>query len=361
MAVIRPLERDDLPRVADLVRSNLVGWQRDANVLARNLVDHPWASDPLRSLVAVDDAGALIGSVGAQSRRLRFGDRKLEAICVSHLVVATDRRAGAAGALLVRELLSGDQDLTWTDSGTDGVVRIWRMLGGDLDHTRTCDWMIVLRPGRWLRGLSGGAVRRAFGRATSTGGWAGPHLAPVRGIPVPSRKGGRDERDSASGGEAIAEEVSVAELAEALPELDKEIRLRVDYDADYLEYVFSYLEMLGLKDEIVRKLVRRNGRAIGWYAYLARPVASRVIHVGASAREVEQVTSTLIEDARRRGIEVLSGRLEPHLDAAVRGRAALLSLNQQPLVHSRDPEILAAVSSSSSLLTEMDLIDSEWW
>lgn len=353
MTTIRPLERGDLNGVADLVRANLHGWRRDPGVLARNLIDHPWAPAPLRSLVAVDETGALLGSVGAQSRRLRFDGRERDGVCVSHLVVAADRRGGAAGALLVRQLLSGDQDLTWTDSGTPGVVRIWQRFGGDLDHARVCDWMIVLRPGRWMRMVGGEAI--------SPRGWLSRSVAPVRALPMPSRRRSRREVAPPQRGEVTAEEISIAALAAALPEQDRAIRLRVDHDEAYLGYVFAYLDSLGLKDEIVRKLVRRDGRPIGWYAYLARPATSRVIHLGASVREAEAVTSALVDDARGRGAAVLSGRLEPHLHEPLRCRAALIGFSQQPLVHSRNPELLAVMGSSSSLLTEIDLIDSEWW
>jgi hypothetical protein len=352
VATIRPLERDDLPAVADLVRANLRGWNRDAGVLERNLIDHPWAENPVRSLVAVHEDGTLIGSIGAQSRRILFEGRKLEAVCVSHLAVAAERRAGAAGVLLVRGLLAGDQDITWTDSGTPGVVRIWRMLGGDIDHARTCDWMLVIRPGRWLR--------RVATAVASPRAWLGPATAPVRGVPLPSRSPA-DDGEQRRNGEIRSEDASAAEVAAELPSITRRIRLRVDHDESYLEYIGSYLEQLGLGDVLVRRLVRRGGAAIGWYAYLARPGSGRVIHVGAAAAEADAVVSALLEDARGRDIAVISGRLEPHLDEPIRRRDALLALRQQPLIHSRNPELVAAAGSSASLLTELDLIDSEWW
>ena len=107
--------------------------------------------------------------------------------------------------------------------------------------------------------------------------------------------------------------------------------------------------------------MRSGGRPIGWFAYLARPEMARVIHLGAPAAVADAVVTALVEDARERGIAALSGRLEPHLDEPMRRRGATLALNQQPLIHSRDPALLAAAASSASLLTEIDLIDSEWW
>ncbi len=65
--------------------------------------------------------------------------------------------------------------------------------------------------------------------------------------------------------------------------------------------------------------------------------------------------------AREHGALALAGRMEPNLDEPLRRRMAAISLAQRPLIHARDPELRAALGSSAALLTEMDLIDSEWW
>lgn len=348
MATIRPIERDDLPTVAALVRANLEGWSRDADGLARVLFDHPWAPSPPPALVAIDDSGKLIGSVGAQSRRVRFGDAELAGVSVSYLVVASDRRAGAAGVMLIRELLGGGQDLTWTDSGTPAVLRIWRALGGHLDHARTSDWMLVLRPGRWLRTLGSTKLsrRRTFDH----------RAVPVGALPLASLRRADAAKPS---GDVGGEDVSRETLADHLAEVTARIELLVAHDAAYLEAQFAYLDSLG--ERVVCRLVRRSGRPIGWYAYLLRPTSSRVLCIAAEARNADAVVGELVADARRRGTAVISGRLEPHLDDAIRRRPAVLSLAQQPIVHARDPKVLAALGSSASLLTEFDLVDCEWW
>lgn len=352
MATIRPLERADLAAVATLVRQNLLGWRRDEAFLARTLVDHPWTPDPAPSLVALDDSGTIIGSIGAQSRRLLFDGAPLRGISVSHLVVAPDRRAGAAGALLVRQLLAGDQDLTWTDSGTDDVVRIWRTFGAHLDHVRSSNWMLVLRPVRWLahvarlRVVSGAGLRHAVPVTSLPLQAAGRRLLPQ--APSPS-----------SSGQVHGEDASSGEIVELLPVLAKSVRLRVDYDSEYLA---SVLENAGSPGgPVVLRLVRRGPKPIGWYAYIRQPGVSRLIHLAGAGREVEAVFGELIEHARDRGASLLAGRLEPHLQEPLQRRYAALSLAQRPLVHARDPELRATLASGRSLITEMDLIDSEWW
>lgn len=350
MATIRPLEREDLPAVGALVRDNL-GWRRDTAILERTLVDHPWAPETLPGLVAVDDSGEIIGSIGAQARHLVFDGAELRGISVSHLVVALQRRGGAAGALLVRELLSGGQDLTWTDSGTEDVVRIWRTFGAHVDHARTCNWMLVLRPAGWLARIaslrirSNGVLRHAMPVAALPLQAAGRHLLP-RAFPRPAA-------------DVIGEDASPSQIVELLPRLTKSFRLRVDYDTGYLSWLFHYVSSLGAP--VRHRLVRRAGTPIGWYAFIRQPGVSRVIHLAARARDVDAVFDELYKLALAEGSALLAGRLEPHLQEPLRRRFAAVGLATRPLVYTRDPELRATVASSSSLITEMDLIDSEWW
>ena len=162
--------------VLALLEARLPWWTHDASFLEQTLIDSPWADPELPSLVAVDDEGGhprihRLSGATAEARRPRASRDLLRALTVS-----SDPKAGPAGALLLRRLLSGDQDLTWTDSPTEGVVRMWRAFGGHLDQPRSWDWMLVLRPFRWARGVltardapRRGAGGRARGRASGPG------------------------------------------------------------------------------------------------------------------------------------------------------------------------------------------------
>jgi len=348
VASIRPLDRDDLPAVAELIRAH-VGWRRDPAVLERTLIDHPWSRQEPSTLVAVDDTGRVIGSIGAQERPLVFEGAPLRGVCVSHLVVDPERRAGAAGALLVRTLLSGDQDLTFTDSGTEDVVRIWAAFGADVDHTRTGSWMVVIRPVRWMALAGRHGVRSSESRRRAVPTAALPlHVLGKRAMP-------QAFPDPAPGVEGT--EATPAEIVEILPAF-KNIRLRIDYDTDYLSWLFAHFRSLGLS--LSHRIVRRAGRPIGWYAYIQRDVA-RLVHLAAASRQADDVFADFAAQASAGGALALAGRMEPSLDEPLRRRMAAFSLAQRPLVHARDPKVRAALGSSGALVTEMDLIDSEWW
>lgn len=355
MAEIRALERADLPAVASLLHTYLPGWPRGegfVRYLAAALLDHPWATDDMPSLVATQ-GGEVIGFIGSQVHRFRFDDRVLRGVCTSNIVVAADHRGSAAGALLLRRALSAGQELSWSDQASTEVMRMWRAFGGRMDHVRAYDWMLVLRPARWLGRVAATAIRqRSVGRET----------IPVGGIPIHvagesfvrrAYRGSYPERSP----EVTGEEASVARIVEHLPTLTREARFRADYDQEYLDHHFRQVEsLMGL---LVRRLVLRRGDPIGWYAYLLRPRGtSRVLHIATTKADAEAVVGELVDHARSQGTAVLTGRIEPHLHWALRRRLAVLGFARQPTIHAQDPELDAVLSTSSSLLTQLD---GEWY
>lgn len=345
MIEIRSLSEGDLPAVEGLLDRFLPDWGGDRAFLEATVLRHPWAEEELTSLVAYGDDGELVGFIGAQVRRMRFGERELRGICCSHLVVAPDRRVGAAGALLLGRLLSGEQDLTWSDSATEIVARMWRTFGGELDHSRACDWMLVLRPAGWL----GSWVKPALERKR-----IGRELVPVGAFPLHVFR--RDVVRELSA-EVTGENASSEQIVEELPALSARTRLYVDYDVPHLEHLLTQIR--AHEGDLVCRIVRLRGRPIGWYAYLPRrATASRVLHIAGPERHLDAVVGELVDDAYSRGSRVLAGRLEPHLDAPLRGRLAAIGLAREPVIHSKDPELKAALASRSALLTQLD---SEWF
>ena len=221
----------------------------------------------------------------------------------------------------MRTLLSGDQDVTFTDSATEAVVRIWTAFGADVDHARTGGWLVIVSPSRWMLRAGSSSMRRGASRRRFLPTAALPvHLAGERVIP--------------------------------------HIQLRLDYDAEYLSWLFAHLSSLGFP--LSHRIVRRAGRVIGCYVYFRRETA-RLIHLAAAARQAEGVFADFAAHARGHGALALAGRVEPNLDEPLRRRMAAISLTQRPLIHARDPRLRAVLGSSAAVVTEMDLIDSEWW
>jgi hypothetical protein len=345
MTQIRALVEDDLSAVGALLDRLLPDWGGDPAFLGATVLAHPWADPELSSLVAVGESGALIGFIGAQARRIRFDGAELRGVCCSHLVVDPEHRGGAAGALLLGRLLSGPQAITWSDSANQTVARMWRTFGGQLDHARACDWMLVLRPLGWIGSwLDSAAHRRRIDR----------EVIPVGAFPFHT-VARRDAQALEPG--VTGEDVGSDQILEHLPALVSRTRLRVDYDEAHLEHLFALIRSRA--GELVCRLVRRADRPIGWYAYLPRrSTASRVLHVCAPERQIDAVLGELVDHARNRDSRVLAGRLEPHLDGALRRRLAAVGLAREPVLHAKDPELRAVLSTGSALLTQLD---SEWF
>jgi hypothetical protein len=344
MGDIRALERADLPAVMALLRANLPGFPLDADGLAAVALEDPWADEELPSLVALAD-DEVVGFIRSQVRPMLFDGRPIRGVCLSDLVVAPEHRRGASGAMLLGRLLKGPQDVSWSDSATDFVVRAWRTFGGHVDHARAADFMLVLRPARWIREVVAARVRgRDVGRALMPVGALPAHAAGrrVTGLEAPGPEPGYS-----------GEDVDPAAIVAALPAISKRLRVMVDWDEPHLAATFRRVEALG--GELAVRLVHRGKVPVGWYAFLSRPGgASRVLHLAADERAVGGVFADLVAAATAAGSTVLTGRAEPHLERPLRERLAAVGFAWQPVVRARDPELAAALATGASLLSRLD-------
>jgi hypothetical protein len=344
-AGIRPFKKDDVLVVTALLRAHMAGWNLDERAVVGLMLDHPWADEELPSLVAEVD-GEVVGFFGVQARRVRFDGRTIRATCTTHAVVDPAHRAGAAGAFLIARSLRGSQELTWSDSATDAVLRVWRISGGEVDYARACDWLLVLRSARWLGGIASGALRR---RPV-----AHRTLVPVGALPAQAL-GSRLLRRAFPPLSADVEgaDASASEIAEHVSELNEQRRLWIDHDAEHLEHLFRLVETF--RGPLVRRVVRRGGRVIGWYAYLLRPgEVSRVLHLAARDADADDVLGELLRDAHARGSAAATGRAEPHLRDALERRFAVLGYARRPVWRTKNAELASALATSSSLLTRLD-------
>ena len=155
------------------------------------------------------------------------------------------------------------------------------------------------------------------------------------------------DRTGITGADAVA-----AVIVESQPEIWPQLRVGVEWDEPQLKHLFA--EVDGAVGPLVTRIVRRNGRPIAWYAYLLRPGGiSKILHFAAAERDAEQAFADLVDHARSAGSAGLAGRAEPHLEETLRHRLAVLGLARQPILHARDPELAAALATSSGLLTRL--------
>jgi hypothetical protein len=321
----------------------LPDWAENQRGLAAAVLDYPWVDPELPSLVATADDEAVIGFIGSQVRRLRFEGRDIRGVCCTSLAVAADHRGGPTGGRLLRALVSGPQEITWSDGATDPVRRVWQALGGHLDHARAADFFLLLRPARWLAGV-GRVVARREGVSRED--------VPVGGFPFAAigRRAGRSEPVDQTG--ITGEDAGAAGIIESQPEIWPKLRLGVAWDEPQLAHLLAEVE--AAFGSAVCRLVRRNGRAIAWYVYLSRPGRiSKLLHFAAAERDAEQAFAELVDHARAAGSTGLAGRAEPHLEETLRHRLAVLGYARQPIIQAKDPAIAATAATSSALITRL--------
>jgi hypothetical protein len=224
-------------------------------------------------------------------------------------------------------------------------MRIWRTLGGYVDYARTCDWMLVLQRGRWIRSVTWALARRQP---------VGRTLVPVGALPFQAlgRRFLPGEHPETPP-DVAGEPTTAATIVEHLPALTSRLRLVVDYDEQHLDHLFLQVEAFW--GPVVCRLVRRGERPIGWYAYVPRPGgASRVLHLAALERETDAVLAELVGHAKAEGSAVLTGRGEPHLMEPLSRRFAVFGVARRPILHTNNPELAAVLATDSSLLTRLD-------
>src|SRR3954453_17356528 len=272
-ATIRPFAAEDLAGVAALLRAHLLPHPAPnlERFLTATLLEDPWADHELPSLGA-EQAGAVFAFIAPQPRRLELDGEPLAAAVCSHLTVAPEHRAGALAARLARAGLRGPQRLTYSDAASDLVVRLWRVLGGDVDTARASDWVLLLRPGRWAL-QAGAALARRRGYALPA------HEAPLHALGRSTRRGLLE-----AGPDVAGERAGGPELAAELGGLTRALRLRPVDDAAHLSHVLATATASGRRVEC--RIVRRDGEAIGQWACLARPgEAAQVLALVARERE----------------------------------------------------------------------------
>jgi hypothetical protein len=355
MSDVRPLDPADIPAVADLFRvamgpENELSRPWLADFLRETLLHSPWIDPEIPSLVATGDDGAITGFIASNVRPVVVDGRRVRGACCAHLVVDESARSQAIGPQLLGRYMGGPQDLTFTDTATEVVARMWRSFGGRADGGRSTGWMLVLRPAPWAL---------AVGRARVQGRRA-PGLVSVPALPFHiggSRLTGH--RAPEAGPAVETAPLTAAELVEHQAAILKGVRVHLDYDEQYVGWLFGRLDSLYATAVVVRRLVRIGGRPVGWFVYVHDPGGpGRVLQVAARERDTDLVVEALVGDARERGVTVLSGRLEPNLVEPLRKRWAVLGFDARTLVHAKDNEVLEAVATGPTLLTRFD---GEWW
>jgi hypothetical protein len=359
MSMIRPLEREDIDKVAGLYELVMRSGSRNpppglAPYFARILLDSPWRDDEIPSLVYAEPNGEIVGFLGVHVRRMLLDGRSIRAACSGPFIV--DPKARAKGIFLLLHFLKGAQDFAFTDGANHEAGRIWEKVGGFSSHLSCVRWSRIFRPFQLASTkLSSGS---RYGRAAAPFLFLGKPLFSVTDA-VARRLPGTMLKPPAS--PAAAEKLTVSNLLEGSDKVCKKLRLTPEYDEDYLDWLFREMREVRERGALRGFLIRgKNGNALGWYLYYLKPGGvSQAVQIAATSLGIDAVLDHLLQDADRGGSLALQGRVEPSLLAPLAGRKVLLQYaDPLALVHTKDPEIHQCLLNGNALMTRLE---GDWW
>ena len=354
MSTIRPLERSDLTKVANLLVRTFQGREDEASpemadYLGQLLLDLPDKASDIHSLVYEREKGRIAGFMGVFTQSMSIGGRTLRAAIGNSLAVERDASDPTAGARLCRSFFQGPQDITISDRSNATSVALWRGMGGDVLPLYSLDWMRVLRP---LEAATFRLRRRL--RLT------GPTLPLVRGLDHVAaglaRRRGRDVIEAPQPPlrprGLRRKDADAGTLIPAIRTLVAEDLLHPLWSDAGIE---ALLAQAGQKRELGQTVMQvvedASGRSVGAYIYYL-PVhgIAQVLHVLSTRAMTGPVLDVLLLDAYGRGAVAIGGRAQPRLIEALLDRRATLSSAYRCVFGATDPDVLAAVRSGNAVI-----------
>ncbi len=343
---VRPMEREDLPRVSALFQKGLPptrdGLEAQSEWFAETLLDHPWADPEIPSLVCEAADGAMAGFLACAVRRARLGGEPVRVAYTAHLVADPDLPTGFPAGLLMRRFAGGPQDVAMTDTASRRARELIEAAGGVCDDAASVSWFALFR-----------GLRGTVSLATGVEGM-GPRIRPLARllgrVPV------RVRAPRAVPGVDV-DDLTPAAAIEALPALDRGWDLVPDYDEGYLAWLLR--AAVDEPGEILARLVRRGPRAIGWFVVRRRRgELARVLDVRAAPRELAPVVDCMFEEVRAGGALGLRGRLDPGMSAVLADRGCLYHVVHRVMTHTRRTDVRGVLDARRAALSPLF---GEWW
>ncbi len=355
MDLIRPFQRQDIPRVLELFRAAFLNNGNHApagleSYFDRAIFQNPWYDEELPSFVHAQSDGSIAGFVGVQPKRLKLRGRRLRVAVATKLMVAPTAGPLVAARLLGR-VFAGPQDLLLSDISNAAGRRIWEGLGGVTVLLYSLQWQRLLRPVRhglsWLRARGvPGVITRALNPLGSVADslltrWSAPSAS------------------SAGDGYSV-EDLPLDVLATRLPDLLGGRALQPEYDEPWLQWILELAQQNDPQRVLRRRLVRdaRQDPA-GWFLYfLESQGAAEVVQLVARKNAAAAVFQALLADASTAGAAMVSGRLEPGMVTEMSERHCYFrEAGLWTLAYTKQAEILDAILGGSAFLSRLE---GEW-
>ena len=344
MTEIRACTREDIPAIARIFQKRFRNPSRRApnsleSCLHEIFFDHPWYDRELSTRVFVAPEGGVAGFIGVVPLHMSFRGRPVRAAVPTSLAVEDPKRYPLAGAKLMRSFLSGPQDISVSEPANDVSQAMWTRLGGHIFPSESMEWLRVLRP-----------VGLALALPDSS--WAGLAAPAALAADAAIRKAAAGRfRARASGTYQRDVDVTVEQLLPYLEEFSSSYALHPRWDPATVSFMLRHAAQNTARGTLYMRVVFGRGDApLGCYLYHGRPgKIAFVLQILGHPGGLEGVLDSLFAHADAHGSVGVKGRTELRLLEPLLRRKCIFFRRHSAMMHSRDPELVAAVASGTAV------------
>lgn len=356
MEIIRTFDKSDATAVAQLFQkvfrhSHAPPPSRLVSYFTEIYLNNPWRDKDVNSLV-YEYNGIVSGFLGAIPFPMSLNGNRIHAVIGGNYMIDPEHPNPLAGVKILKKLISGPQDVTYSDTATATARRIWEGLESESIQLYSMQWLKILRPTQFALSM---ATRKTVFSPLAT--LAKPFsFVSDRSLAAFPKSPFRLKVSNVH-----AEELSVHELFDAIGRFSSRFSLKPEYTEQSLTWLIRNAE--GKKEYgPLRKIALFNSqkKMVGWYMYYPNSDnLGHVLQLGAEKRTIDAVLSHLFNDALRQGSLALAGGVEPgFIQEFSLHNCIFIHRNSSLVVHTKNKELLNALHQGNAFLTRLE---GEWW
>jgi hypothetical protein len=273
----------------------------------RLFFENPWQAEEVSSLVWRESDGTVGAFLGIVPRPMMWGEKPILAAVGHRLMLAKGiKNQSLVATRLIRECLSGKQDLFISDGTTDAGRRIAQAGGAVVVPQYSMRWICPVRPFSWrLSGLAQSRKSRLLASPAVPIANAIDRLATSVSGPAPYLSSGRQQ----------AEDFSIEDLAESIELGAEGFGVRPVYDVASLGWMLEFMAADPFRGKIHGFTLRIDGQLLGTCLYYdnGRGGYEAIVIAGDGIVGTRALIFELLSRAYQRGANHVFGRFEPRL------------------------------------------------
>jgi hypothetical protein len=311
---------------------------------------NPWLDGVGPSLVYKVD-GKVVGFIGGIPRPMEFMGKPVSAVVAGNHMVDPDVKNPMVAPRLLKALLGGGQDLTFSDTANDASRRMWGSAGARIATLYSFRWIRILRP-------AGAAAH--FVLKSPKGRGLASLLSPITHV-ADMGMGRFLNREMTQELPGLERRTLTREtLLEGIKSFGQKRPLRPIYDAGTMEWLLSMASQKKRFGELYSEAVYRGDTLLGWYIfYHRRGGVCKILQFVAHPRFVAEVFNILGAQALRLGCVAIIAYCDPdHTKTLTHEGCFYFHRHGYMVAHSRDPALAEAFVKGDVFLTRLE---GEFW